>query len=170
LVVGDKLFFYVSGRAGVQGSHDSGVCSTGLAILRRDGFASMDAGEQEGSLTTRVVSFSGRYLFVNVATRQGELRAEVTDENGQVIPPYTYDRCVPVQSDSTVQRIEWQGGSDLTALAGKPIRFRFYLRRGSLYAFWVSPSESGASHGYVAAGGPGFTGPTDTVGSAVLSD
>ena len=41
---------------------------------------------------------------------------------------------------------------------------RFTLRRGRLYAFWVSPERSGASHGYVAAGGPGFTGPTDTVG------
>jgi hypothetical protein len=35
---------------------------------------------------------------------------------------------------------------------------------GRLYSFWVSPDASGASYGYVAAGGPGFTGPTDTVG------
>ena len=41
---------------------------------------------------------------------------------------------------------------------------RFHLKNGSLYAFWVSPDESGASHGYVGAGGPGFTGPRDTVG------
>jgi len=43
---------------------------------------------------------------------------------------------------------------------------RFHLRNGSLYAFWVSRDPSGASDGYVAAGGPGFTGPTDTVGQA----
>ncbi|MDY0169522.1 MAG: hypothetical protein RBS80_23470 [Thermoguttaceae bacterium] len=29
---------------------------------------------------------------------------------------------------------------------------------------YFSPDASGAGHGYVAAGGPGFTGPTDTVG------
>jgi len=46
------------------------------------------------------------------------------------------------------------------------VRFRFHLRLGALYSFWVSPDASGASHGYVAAGGPGFTGPTDTVGTA----
>ena len=45
------------------------------------------------------------------------------------------------------------------------VRFRFHLRNGELYAFWVSPEASGASHGYVAAGGPGFTGMTDTVGA-----
>ena len=38
-------------------------------------------------------------------------------------------------------------------LADKPVKFRFHLRNGCLYAFWVSPSPAGASHGYVAAGG-----------------
>src|SRR5262245_9557191 len=46
LVVGDRLFFYVSGRKGVPGTADPGVCSTGLATLRRDGFASM--GDEAG--------------------------------------------------------------------------------------------------------------------------
>jgi hypothetical protein len=36
--------------------------------------------------------------------------------------------------------------------------------KGALYAFWVSPDAGGASHGYVAAGGPGFPGATDTTG------
>jgi len=61
--------------------------------------------------------------------------------------------------------VKWKGADNLSALAGKPVRFRFHLRNGALYAFWVSPDKSGASRGYVAAGGPGFTGPTDTVGS-----
>jgi hypothetical protein len=55
----------------------------------------------------------------------------------------------------------------LTKLAGTPVKFRFHLRAGSIYSFWVNPDQSGASHGYVAAGGPGFTGPLDTVGSAI---
>ena len=42
-----------------------------------------------------------------------------------------------------------------TALAGTPVRFRFHLRAGSIYSFWVSPDQSGASYGYVAAGGRG---------------
>ena len=67
-------------------------------------------------------------------------------------------------ADSTLRQMVWQGADDLSALAGKPVRFRFHLKNGALYAFWVSPDQSGASHGYVAAGGPGFNGPTDTVG------
>jgi hypothetical protein len=162
LVVRDKLHFYVSGRAGVRGSRDSGVCSTGLALLRRDGFASMDAGDTEETLTTRPVRFRGKHFFVNVDAGNGELRAEILDPDGKVIAPFSRANCVPVRSDKTLQGIQWKRAKDLSATAGKPVKFRFHMRRGRLYAFWVSPSKTGTSHGYVAAGGPGFTGPADT--------
>lgn len=165
LVVGDSLHFYVSGRGGELGTHRAGACSTGLAVLRRDGFASMDAGDSEGVLTTRRLRFSGRYLFVNLEAPQGELTAEAIGDDGSAIPPFTREGSVPVSGDRTLAPLAWKGAADLSALAGKPVRLRFHLRRGSLYAFWVSSSESGASGGYVAAGGPGFTGPVDTVGS-----
>ena len=42
---------------------------------------------------------------------------------------------------------------DLGSLTGKPVRSRFSMRHARLYAFWVGPDSSGASYGYVAAGG-----------------
>jgi hypothetical protein len=166
LIVRDKLYFYVSGRTGVKGSTSSGVCSTGLAIMRRDGFASMDAGDTPGTLTTRPLRFSGKHLFVNSDAAGGELRVEVLDASGNVVTPFTRENCAPVCFDSTIQPVKWQGADDLSAVAGKAVKLRFHLRAGRLYAFWISADASGASHGYVAAGGPGFTGPTDTVGIA----
>jgi len=130
----------------------------------------MDANGNAGTLTTRPVTFSGRQLFVNAAVPAGgELRAEVLDENGASIAPFTRENCVPVSADKTLQPIRWNGAADLATLRGKPVRFRFHLTRGSLYAFWVSPDASGASRGYVAAGGPGYPGVIDTVGSAALA-
>ncbi len=41
----------------------------------------------------------------------------------------------------------------------------FYLEGGRLYSFWVAPTQRGESRGYVAAGGPAFSGPMDTVGA-----
>jgi hypothetical protein len=70
LVFGDRLYFYVSGRAGVPGRRASGDTSTGLATLRRDGFVSMVADGTPRSLTTRPVRFSGQRLFVNVDSRR----------------------------------------------------------------------------------------------------
>jgi hypothetical protein len=170
LVVGDKLYFPYTAYSGVAPDGRRGMytgASVGMAMLRRDGFASMDATVGRGELTTRLVSFNGRHLFVNVNTAAGgELRVEVLDQQGKVIAPFTAENCVPVAADSTLCGVVWRGASDLAALRGRPVRFRFHLKHGSLYAFWVSPEKSGASHGYVGAGGPGFDAPVDTQGSA----
>jgi len=156
LVVNDKLYFYVSGRGNEH--------VTSLAVLRRDGFVSLDATESEGVLTTRPVTFRGKQCFVNADTAQGELRVEVLDERGDVIAPFTSANCTPVRADTTLQAVSWRGADDLSRIAGRTVRFRFQMRNGRLYAFWVSPDKSGASHGHVAAGGPGFPSFTDTIG------
>lgn len=161
-VVGDELYFYVSGRSGRPGGNKAGTLTTGLATLRRDGFASMDAGEGGGTLTTRPVRFSGRHLFVNVDDPEGELRVEVLDQAAQVVPGFTAENCIPVAADKTLQPVRWKGIEDLSPIANQPVRFRFRLKSGKLYAFWVSPENSGASQGYVAAGGPGFSSHRDS--------
>ena len=172
LVVGDKLYFYFSARRDDKsGGHAN--ATTGLATMRRDGFASLDAsstgsgqaGDRAGSITTRPVKFNGKHLMVNVDCPKGELKVEVLDKDGKVIEPFTLANCKAVSCDKTLVAVTWETASDLSTVSGKAVRFRFHLTNGLLYAFWVSPDKSGASHGYVAAGGPGFTGPTDTVGS-----
>jgi hypothetical protein len=120
----------------------------------------IDAALPRGTLVTRPVTFSGRFLFVNADVR-GDLRVDILDREGQVIAPYTAARCVPVRGDATKRLVSWEGVPDVSAVAGRPVRFRFSLRQGDLYAFWVSPAASGVSRGFVAAGGPGFTGPAD---------
>jgi len=173
LVVGDKLYFYVSGRKGVKGSTSSGVCSTGLATLRRDGFASMDALGTEGTLTTRPVKFTGKHLFVNADASQGEIRVEILPvyflggrlviQPGQetAITGFDAASCVPVTKDSTRAGVTWKSGEDLSSLVDQPVQFRFHIKNARLYSFWVSPGDSGASNGFVAAGGPGFMGNID---------
>ncbi|MBK9168145.1 MAG: hypothetical protein IPM24_11855 [Bryobacterales bacterium] len=160
LVVGDRLYFYMSGRGGAKSVRRSGEMSTGLATLRRDGFVSMEAGAAGGTLTTRPVRFSGRHLFLNTDSLAGDLRVELLGEDGK-----PRAASVPLSVDNTLQRVAWQDAPDLAPFTGKPVRFRFHLRHARLYAFWVSADETGASKGFVAAGGPGFHGPADTVGS-----
>lgn len=172
-LLGDRLCFYYTGFQGNpeklakgrgNGALDRGA--TGVAFLRRDGFVSLDAGQRPGTLVTRPVRFGGSHLFVNLDAPRGELRAEVLAETGQPIAPFTAANCVPVTGDDTSLAVVWKDG-DLASLRGRTVRFRFTLRRGSLYAFWVSRDASGRSDGYVAGGGPGFTGPTDTVGRTI---
>jgi predicted neuraminidase len=159
VVLEDQLVFPYMGTSGISPSGHRGMYtggSIGLAMLRRDGFASMDAGEKSGVLTTRPLKFSGRHLFVNVVANEGELRVEALGADDKVLA-----NSKPLTGDTTKRRIEWNDGADLSALSGKPVRFRFHLTNGQLFAIWVTPDPSGASNGYVAAGGPQYPGTMD---------
>ncbi len=68
VVRGDELWFYYTGFK-YQGSgrafdpDRSAIC---LAVLRRDGFMSVDAGASPGTLVTRPFTVSGKKLLVNL--------------------------------------------------------------------------------------------------------
>lgn len=154
LIVGDSLYLYSSGRKKNNIMWD-GFTSTGLATLRRDGFVSMRAGSAEGSLTTEKLTFDGRHLFVN-AEADG-LAVELLDAEGKVIPGFSKADCNALSGlNATKQKVSWKSGKNMASLAGKPIRIKFYLTGGDLYAFWISPWETGESRGYTAGGGPGL--------------
>jgi len=155
VVLDEQLVFpycAYSGDAGGGKGDIYGGASIGLASLRRDGFASM---EGTGTLTTRLVEFSGRHLFVNAV---GRLRIEALDGAGEVLATSE-----TIKVDSTKEKIELPELAGLAGLAGKPVRFRFHLEDGSLYSFWVSKDPDGASGGYLGAGGPGYAGLKDAV-------
>jgi len=169
-IMGDELWFYY---IGFQGRIDNvpdvkrgmyANASTGVAVLRRDGFASMDADQVGGTLTTRLVTFNGSYLFVNVNCPKGNLVVEILDEKNNPIPSFTAANCKPIAKNSTIFKVEWKNKESIAALAGKKVSFRFKLTNGQLFSFWVSPNKDGASQGYMAAGGPGYKGAVDDIG------
>lgn len=159
LIVGDSLYFYCSGRRLNDIMWDS-YTSTGLARLRRDGFVSMQAGKEEGTLKTEPVVFDGKYLFVNadVKGKRSQLLVEVLDADGNPVEGFAKEDCIGLKkTDSTKSMIVWKNNRDLATLAGKTVRLKFYLRDGDLYSFWISPWETGESRGYTAGGGPGLS-------------
>ena len=171
VVKDERLWFYYSGVRGDaerlatgkdswqrNGMYSNG--SIGFATLRRDGFAGM-VSDGVGEILTRPVVFLGKRLFVNAECRFGSIAAEVVDETGKTMPGFAFADCTAFsRGDSTKTELKFAGG-DLAALAGREVRFRFRLRCGTLYSFWVSPSERGESCGYVAGGGPAYSGLRD---------
>lgn len=171
VVMKNELWFYYGGFAGDETRPKDGMyanAATGVAVLRRDGFASMEADQSGGELTTRPVQFSGKRLFVNARVPNGKLRVEVRDSEGKPIAPFTLANSIPFSGDSTLAELKWQGVEDLSALAGRPVCLHFELENGELYSFWVSKDQSGRSDGYLAGGGPGYSSLIDTVGRAAL--
>lgn len=149
MIVGDKLYFYLSGRKLVDGSE---IVTTGLATLRRDGFASMSGS---GELQTEPMRFKGKYFFVNADVR-GNLLVEIQDRNGNAIEGFSRTDCKAVTGDGTRLAVTWKNGKTLEALENTTIRVKFYLADGDIYAFWISDAETGESRGYTAGGGPGL--------------
>lgn len=155
LVVGDSLYFYSSGRQRNKIMWDS-YTSTGLATLRRDGFVSMH-GDKDGYLLTEKIQFDGTYLFVN-ADVKGTLAVEILDADGKTLEGFTKKDCVTVKkTDQTKLLITWKKQQDIASLTGKVVRLKFYLNHADIYAFWISPWETGESRGYTGGGGPGLS-------------
>lgn len=170
LVVGDELWFYYSAYGGdparitedwrINGTYGNGA--VGLAKLRRDGFASLQGRFPGANMTTRMLRFSGNHLFVNAATAGCLLQVECLDKAHNAIPGFTREDCEGFTGNSCLAEIRWRNGASIEQLAGQPVRLRFHLDRGDLYAFWISSHEDGRSGGYLAAGGPDLPGHRDS--------
>eukprot|EP00964_Phaeocystis_antarctica_P134797 scaffold99092_cov57-Phaeocystis_antarctica.AAC.1 len=105
--------------------------ATGLAVLRRDGFASLAPRDEAApaQLTTRPLSFNGTHLFVNVVLGPaGWLRVEVLPPRGGGDAPlcgFGARDAVPLRGplDSTrVALPAWRGGVPLSRFAGAAVR------------------------------------------------
>jgi hypothetical protein len=134
---GDELWFYYTGLKKYGGptpmhgpDRDQGaIC---LAVLRRDGFVSLDAGEREGQLVTHPFTWEGSALHVNVDAPHGELRAEVLDRAGSVLAS-----SASLAGDLTDGTVRWATGN-VAGLKRKAVSLRFTLRHARLYAYWTA--------------------------------
>lgn len=103
---------------------------------RTDGFASVHAGYQPGELVTNPFTFDGKELTVNIASSAaGGMFVEIQDAAGNPQPGFKLDECVEVNTDDLARVVSWKNGSDVSSLAGKPVRLRFRLKDADLYAF-----------------------------------
>ncbi len=107
----------------------------GLATLRKDGFASLDAGVEGGSVTTRKLAGATGALHVNCTTAaDGSVRVEVQDANGDVVPGYAESDCTPLQGDLLDSAVVW-GPRTILPAGVSPLRLRFALQNASIYSF-----------------------------------
>ena len=152
IVRGDELWFYYTGlkyRATFryEGKYPNGkpivlpqfdgptgaIC---LAVLRRDGFVSLDSGSSSGHLQTQAFLMPAGTLHVNANLKQkGQLVIEAVAGDGQVIATST-----PVTGDQPSVGVVWKTPAK-PHLAGKRVALRFRVNRGSLYSYWISKKK-----------------------------
>jgi len=104
--------------------------------FRKDGFVSANAGYDGGELTTKPLIFDGRELELNYSTSAvGSIRIELQDESGRPIEGWSLDDSAEIFGDHIERVARWEGGADLSAVAGQPVRLRFMLADADLYSF-----------------------------------
>ena len=110
--------------------------------LRVDGFASVQAPLSGGELVTKPLIFDGGQLRINFsASAAGSVRVELLrDQMNTPLGGFSLDDCIELLGDDLERTVRWSGGSDLSHLAGIPIRLRFVLRDADLYAFQFVPN------------------------------
>ncbi len=103
--------------------------------LRLDGFASASAPMAGGEVVTKPLTFAGKNLVLNLSTSAaGTVKVELQDAAGKPLPGYGLADCPDIFGDSLEHVVTWKGGSDISALAGTPIRLRITLRDADLFA------------------------------------
>ncbi|MCL0100030.1 hypothetical protein M1O55_04100, partial [Dehalococcoidia bacterium] len=92
VVMGDELWFYYCGTASEHGftGRSGPIC---LAKLRLDGFVSLDAGDETGTLVTKPFLCEGDLLRINASARNGMVGVAVLDESGTQYQGYSRQEC-----------------------------------------------------------------------------
>jgi hypothetical protein len=137
---GDELWMYYNGGNVGHNVNDPKRVKygrvTSRAVLRLDGYMSVDTTETGGEFTTPPIIFSGDHLELNIDTgMRGVCAVELRDEAGKPIKAFNAERCDVIQANSTAHEVTWRKSASLSQFAGKPIRLRFIMKDCKLYAF-----------------------------------
>ena len=128
---GNEISVYVS-----EASHQEDA-ATRLRryAIRIDGFVSVNAPLSGGELLTKPLVFDGNALVLNFASSAaGDVRVEVQDARGHAIEGYALSDCHEVWGDDLARTVRWGETTDLSKLAGQPVRLRFVIRDADLYS------------------------------------
>jgi len=103
--------------------------------FRMDGFVSLNAPLKGGEMVTKPLTFAGKQLLLNFATSAaGSVKVEVQDEAGRPLPGHSLADCDDVFGDAVERPVSWKASTDVSALAGKPVRLRFVMRDADVWA------------------------------------
>lgn len=142
IILKDELWFYYTGTKfyGFEFAFDHeerqlvrdkmAIC---LAVLRRDGFISLEAEKEEGMVLTKAFELPSGELYINTDAHGGKVEVQLCDKCGEPIPGFQS----VVSGDHTEAKAAWSDG-DLRSLINKSVRLRFTVKNAHLYAYWFN--------------------------------
>ncbi len=176
IVKDGKLWIYYTGVTGTHaGTRDEAnmeslnalmdagkipaLSSIGLATIRRDGFVSLNAGDEPGYVLTTPISWpEGGSVHLNVDASAGEVTVGVVQPDGTPVPGY--GKSLPLTGDLLDGTVIWQGKTDdgvrplhthgtvgeapvglrtegNRLKPGDKVRLKISARNAQLYSYWL---------------------------------
>jgi hypothetical protein len=134
--VGDQIWIYY--RSARLRRNEQRRYRIGLAMLRRDGFVSLDAGNDPGVIVTRPLSFGGKKLFINARVNKGGyVKAALISPENTPVSQYGLADCISVTVDAVKSPVVWTNAQDILLSPGDHLRLKFELKNAQLYSFWI---------------------------------
>jgi hypothetical protein len=104
--------------------------------LRLDGFASLHSGYTGGHMITKPLVFTGRELSLNFSTfAAGGVKVGIEDADGKPLPGFSLDDCQMQIGNELDRKVTWKSGTDVSAVAGQPVRLRFSMKDADVFSF-----------------------------------
>jgi hypothetical protein len=142
VVLKDRILVYYYGNAWphIPGGDDSNPRGIGLATLRRDGYVSLDAGDEEGDFgTVPFVAGEEVEIHLNVDAKDGRVYARLSDEvRCEALPDIEPSEAI--EGDHLDVTLRWSR-EQMKAFSGKKVCARIYGRRASFYSYWFTSTS-----------------------------
>lgn len=148
IIHGDEVLCYYTGTNWRSPEQllvlgDRAEAKIGLARLPLDGFVSLEGARGEFSVvTTRTFTFTGDELVLNMraALQQWgawpcEVKVEILDGRHAPFDGFGFDEADVLTTTDVNQVVTWGGRSDVSALAGRPVRLKIHFKNAKIYAF-----------------------------------
>lgn len=123
VVLEDRILIYYTGYGSITGK-----VQIGLATLRRDGWASLDAGREPGTLLTGHFKLPTGKLHLNADTRNGEVRVAILDDKGTIRA-----ESARITGDALRAPVIFSANHPPV---GSLIRLRITAENAKLYSYW----------------------------------
>lgn len=128
----DEISFFLTRRYGTT------ECYLERMKLRTDGFASLNAGYNEGYVVTKPLIINGASFFVNISTSSiGYVKIILLDEDGFEIDGFGENNSVKLVGDKIDFPVIWKTNKKISELNGRKTCIKFIIKDADVYSFAV---------------------------------
>jgi len=134
LIENNEIWMYYGAFNGLHKNRDGNI---GLVKWRLDGFMSLNSNAiDEGVIETKPLIFDGTNLVLNAnsSKHNAYILVELLYSNGNIIPGYSKNDCIPILTDDVNTVVSWGAGSDIGFLKNDEIKIKIYTRNSEIYA------------------------------------